>query len=107
MPGRRRGRVQAPPAYRLRILKEVDACKRPGEVGALLCREGLYSSLLTNWRRQRAGGRRVDHQVEQIGAMPPPRICWKTRSVASWSLQPLTRYRRYSCSQTALPSRSM
>ena len=95
-----------PPADRLRILKEVDACKRPGEVGALLRREGLYSSLLTNWRRQRAGGRRVDHQVEQIGAMPPPRICWKTRSVASWSLQPLTRYRRYSCSQTALPSRS-
>ena len=96
-----------PPADRLRILKEVDACKRPGEVGALLRREGLYSSLLTNWRRQRAGGRRVDHQVEQIDAMPPPRICWKTRSVASWSLQPLTRYRRYSCSQTALPSRSM
>ena len=51
-------------AYRLRILKDVDACKKPGEVGALLRREGLYSSLLTNWRRQReaenagaAGGR--------------------------------------------------
>ena len=56
-----------PPADRLRILKEVDACKRPGEVGALLRREGLYSSLLTNWRRQRAGGRRVDH-----GAGPRP-----------------------------------
>ena len=40
-------------AYRLRILKAVDACKKPGEVGALLRREGLYSSLLTNWRRQR------------------------------------------------------
>ena len=37
-------------AYRLRILKAVDACKKPGEVGALLRREGLYSSLLTNWR---------------------------------------------------------
>ena len=42
-------RRRFPPAYRLRILKEVDACKRPGEVGALLRREGLYSSLLTNW----------------------------------------------------------
>ena len=51
-----------PPADRLRILKEVDACKRPGEVGALLRREGLYSSLLTNWRRQRAGGRRVERR---------------------------------------------
>ena len=34
-------RRRFPPAYRLRILKEVDACKRPGEVGALLRREGL------------------------------------------------------------------
>ena len=36
--------------YRLRIVKQADACKKPGEVGALLRREGLYSSLLTNWR---------------------------------------------------------
>lgn len=39
--------------YRLRILKEADACKKPGELGALLRREGLYSSHLTTWRRQR------------------------------------------------------
>ena len=32
--------------YRLRILKEVDGCKTPGEIGALLRREGLYSSNL-------------------------------------------------------------
>ena len=43
-------------AYRLRILKQADACKKPGEVGALLRREGLYSSLLTNWRREREAG---------------------------------------------------
>ena len=43
--------------YRFRILKQADACKQPGEVGALLRREGLYSSLLTNWRRQRERGR--------------------------------------------------
>ncbi len=42
--------------YRLRILKHADACKKPGELGALLRREGLYSSLLTNWRRQREHG---------------------------------------------------
>ncbi|MEM4846680.1 MAG: hypothetical protein QW794_02855, partial [Thermosphaera sp.] len=39
--------------YKLRILQEAEACA-PGELGALLRREGLYSSNLTNWRRQRA-----------------------------------------------------
>jgi len=39
--------------YRLRILREADACKASGELGALLRREGLYSSLLSTWRRQR------------------------------------------------------
>jgi transposase len=43
-------------AYKLRILREADACKRPGEVGALLRREGLYSSHLTKWRRDREQG---------------------------------------------------
>ena len=38
--------------YQLRIVREADACKAPGEVGALLRREGLYSSLLSAWRRQ-------------------------------------------------------
>ena len=38
--------------YRLRIVREADACKEPGEIGALLRREGLYSSLLVAWRRQ-------------------------------------------------------
>ena len=37
--------------YRLRIVKEAAACTQPGEVGALLRREGLYSSHLVNWRR--------------------------------------------------------
>jgi transposase len=42
--------------YKLRIVREADACSRPGEVGALLRREGLYSSLLTEWRRARDSG---------------------------------------------------
>jgi transposase len=42
--------------YKLRILREVDACKEEGEVGAVLRREGLYSSHLTTWRRQREAG---------------------------------------------------
>ena len=39
--------------YKLRILREAEACKRDGDLGALLRREGLYSSHLTTWRRQR------------------------------------------------------
>ncbi len=42
--------------YRLRILREADRCKRPGEIGALLRREGLYSSILNFWRQQRKRG---------------------------------------------------
>ena len=38
--------------YRLRIVKQADACKKPGELGALLRREGLYSSQLSKWRMQ-------------------------------------------------------
>jgi len=40
-------------AYKLRVLAKADACTGPGEVGALLRREGLYSSHLTSWRKQR------------------------------------------------------
>ena len=39
--------------YKLRMIREADACKAPGELGALLRREGLYSSNLATWRRQR------------------------------------------------------
>jgi transposase-like protein len=42
--------------YKLRILRQAEACTRPGDVGALLRREGLYSSLLTTWRQQREKG---------------------------------------------------
>ena len=40
-------------AYKLRIVREADACKGDGDVAALLRREGLYSSHLSSWRRQR------------------------------------------------------
>ena len=42
--------------YKLRILREVDRCTQPGQLGALLRREGLYSSHLTTWRQQRDEG---------------------------------------------------
>jgi transposase len=51
-PERRRFTVE----YKLGILREADRCVRPGELGALLRREGLYSSTLSNWRRARDRG---------------------------------------------------
>ena len=49
-------RRQFTAAYKLRILAEADGCSASGQIGALLRREGLYSSHLTEWRRHRAQG---------------------------------------------------
>ena len=46
------GRRRFSAAYKARIVREADACTEPGEVGALLRREGLYSSNLTHWRKE-------------------------------------------------------
>jgi hypothetical protein len=43
-------------AYKLSILEQADQCSQPGQIGALLRREGLYSSHLTAWRKQRRAG---------------------------------------------------
>ena len=43
-------------AYKLSVLEEADRCTNPGAIGALLRREGLYSSHLTTWRREREAG---------------------------------------------------
>ena len=42
--------------YKLRIVREADACTEPGQIGSLLRRAGLYSSYLSTWRRQREEG---------------------------------------------------
>jgi transposase-like protein len=44
------------PEYKLTILAEYDRCSESGEKGAILRREGLYSSLITDWRRQHRQG---------------------------------------------------
>lgn len=49
-------RRQFTAAYKLRILQEAAACRAPGELGALLRREGLYSSHLSSWRAQQRQG---------------------------------------------------
>jgi transposase len=44
------------PEYKLAILAEYEGCSESGEKGAILRREGLYSSLITDWRRQHRQG---------------------------------------------------
>jgi len=58
--------------YKLRILREVEACSQPGEVGALLRREGLYSSLLSDWRKQRDAGMLEGLEPKKRGRKPSP-----------------------------------
>jgi transposase len=66
-------------AYKLRILKETEGCTEPGQMGALLRREGLYSSNLTLWRSQVNKGlipkkrgpqaRKPDPQIRRIAEL--------------------------------------
>jgi hypothetical protein len=42
--------------YKLSVLSELDGCTEPGEAGAVLRREGLYSSHISEWRKKRAAG---------------------------------------------------
>jgi transposase-like protein len=58
--------------YKLGILREADACRQPGQLGALLRREGLYSSLLTTWRRQRDAGAWGALAPKRRGRKPQP-----------------------------------
>ncbi len=58
--------------YKRRILKEAEACATPGAVGALLRREGLYSSHLVVWRRARARGELAALAPKQRGRKPAP-----------------------------------
>ena len=65
-PARRRFTAE----YKLRILREADPCTKPGQIGALLRREGLYSSLLTAWRRQRERGSLMALTARKRGRKP-------------------------------------
>jgi transposase-like protein len=60
-------------AYKRRILREADACTAPGAIGALLRREGLYSSNLTTWREQRERGERTGLTPKKRGPAPKPK----------------------------------
>ncbi len=56
--------------YRLAILEEVDRCKKPGEIGAILRREGLFSSYLHAWRLERKESALAVMQAKKRGPKP-------------------------------------
>jgi len=58
--------------YKVRILAEVDACTERGAIGALLRREGLYSSHLDKWRKQRDRGALAGLRGRRRGRKPDP-----------------------------------
>jgi transposase-like protein len=79
--------------YKRKIVREADGCKTPGAVGALLRREGLYSSHLTTWRAARERGelagapkkrgpeRRVaDPRDKRITELERERTRWQKRA---------------------------
>jgi transposase len=79
--------------YKRTIVREADACKTPGAIGALLRREGLYSSHLTTWRAARERGelvgapkkrgparRRVDPRDQKLAAQERELTRWKKRA---------------------------
>ena len=70
--GKRRPRRVFTADYKLAILAEYDRCTHPGDKGALLRREGLYSSLITDWRRQHRGGTLVATQGRSEGGRGGP-----------------------------------
>ena len=79
--------------YKRAIVREADACKTPGAIGALLRREGLYSAHLTTWRAARERGelagptkkrgparRVVDPRDQQLAAQERELTRWKKRA---------------------------
>ncbi len=59
--------------YKRRIVREADRCTKPGELGALLRREGVYSSSLSTWRRQRDAGELAGLRPAKRGRKQSPR----------------------------------
>ena len=67
-------RRQFSAAEKRRILHAADRCAQPGELGALLRREGIYSSTPATWRKQRAQAEAAALQARKRGRKPDPVI---------------------------------
>jgi len=78
-------RRQFSPEYKLRVLREADACRGEGQIGALLRREGLYSSHLVTWRRLRESGALAGMRAKKRGprgCVEDPRLKQQERQIA-------------------------
>ena len=75
--------------YKRKIVREADGCKTPGAIGALLRREGLYSSHLTTWRAARDRGE-LAGAAKKRGPAPQGRdprdktVAEQAREIARW-----------------------
>lgn len=67
-------------AEKRRILAEADRCTKPGEIGALMRREGIYSSMLTNWRKQRDQAEREALAPRKRGPKPDAALAERQRA---------------------------
>jgi transposase-like protein len=65
--------------YKIKILAEADACETHGEIGALLRREGLYSSHLSRWRQRQRAGALGALSPKKRGPEPDPVVPFKKR----------------------------
>lgn len=76
--------------YKRRIVREADRCTTPGAIGALLRREGLYSSHLTTWRAARDRGELEGLAPKKRGPKAPPpdprdkKIAEQEREIGKW-----------------------
>ena len=69
----RKRRKQYTAKYKLKILQELDECSSSSERGAILRREGLYSSLICKWRQQHEEGRLSGLQPKKRGRKETPK----------------------------------
>ncbi len=75
--------------YKRKIVRDADACKTPGGIGALLRREGLYSSHLTTWRAARergelAGAPTKRGPVRQVADPRDKQLAEQAREISRW-----------------------
>lgn len=75
--------------YKRKVVREADACKTPGAVGALLRREGLYSSHLTTWRAARergalAGAPKTHGPVRRMADPRDKQLAEQAREISRW-----------------------
>lgn len=65
--------------YKLRIIKEIENCQGNGDIGAVLRREGVYSSMLSKWKEQRDNGSLDGLSAQKRGPKADPKAAEMAR----------------------------